>query len=303
MNPLRSLVSSLRHPAALSLFGLTRQASTAPQASTSHFLIRRPSPAATRESPYPVVFIRTPDLSSSPRDTEENESWKSWSGMFAEKGFTTVEIDVVPPSYSKTPFAGMVGVLATQIRTLAIPFPPIIVASGTACLLCQKYIEDWGASGIVLINPPPDEDPRGGSLGEQGKEWEWPALSYEPQFPILVMAEDGQLGGMAKTSRIVRAAENGIGRGGKGVSVESLVDGERGEKSRVVSPRGGLQRRVSMHALIAGSRAVDGPLWLLASTGETPFSCCTMPYCQGKAASLLCTRLACTTDLIPAAEE
>jgi len=237
MNPLRSLVSSFRHPAALSIFGLTRQASTTTQASTSHFLIRRPSPAATRESPYPIVFLRTPDLSTSARETDENESWESWSGMFAEKGFTTVEIDVVPPPYSKTPFAGMVGVLATQIRTLAIPFPPIIVASGNACLLCQQYIETWGASGIVLINPPPDEDPRAGSLGDQGKEWEWPALSYEPGFPILVMAEEGRLADMAKSHRIVRAAEKGVGRGGKGVSVEALVDGERGEKSRVVSER------------------------------------------------------------------
>lgn len=234
MNPLRSLLTPLRHTTTLSLFGLSRSLSTQPQpqATTSHFLIRQPSPAAFRESPYPIIFLRTPGISAA--NTPETEDWAAWTGLMAEKGFTSVEIDVQPPPYSSTPFSAMVGVLATRIRTLAIPFPPVIVASGMGCLLCQNYIEDWGASGIVLINPPPDEDPRGQN-SKEAKDWEWPVLSYEPQFPILVMAESGRMEELKKSNRIVRAAEAGIGRGGKGVSLEVLVDGERGDGSRVVS--------------------------------------------------------------------
>lgn len=235
MSAFRAALSSLRLPTTLSLFGLSRPLSSqTPQASTSHFLIRQPSPIAIRESPYPIVFIRTPGLSSP--DSQENEDWKTWTGMFAEKGYTSIEIDVVPPSYSTTPFAAMVGVLATQIRTLGIPFPPVIVATGRACLLSQAYIEDYAASGLVMVNPTGDEDDRDGSLGDKGKEWEWPKLGYEPHFPILVIADQAKLEGLKKSSRIVRAAENGVGRGGKGVSVESLVDGVRGEGSRNVSP-------------------------------------------------------------------
>jgi hypothetical protein len=156
--------------------------------------------------------------------------------MFAEKGYTSIEIDVNPPPYSSTPFAAMVGVLATQIRTLGIPFPPVIVATGRACLLSQAYIEDYAASGLVMVNPPGDEDDRRGSIGDKGKEWEWPKLTYEPRFPILVIADEQRLGTLEQTSRVVRAAGEGIGRGGKGVSVEKLVDGERGERSRIVCP-------------------------------------------------------------------
>jgi hypothetical protein len=35
--------------------------------------------------------------------------------------------------------------------------------------------------------------------------------------------------------RLGKAAEQGTGRGGKGVEIERIVDGERGEKTRVVS--------------------------------------------------------------------
>lgn len=234
MSAFRQAITSLRLPTTLSLFGLSRPLSTqTPQASTSHFLIRQPSPTAPRESPYPIVFIRTPGLSE--ENSPETESWKSWTGLFAEKGYTSIEIDIVPPPYSSTPFAAMVGVLATQIRTLGIPFPPVIVATGRACLLSQAYIEDYAASGLVLVNPPGDEDDRKGEVGEKGKEWEWPKLGYEPHFPILVITDKERIEGLKKTSRIVRAAEDGVGRGGKGVNLESLVDGPRGEGSRNVS--------------------------------------------------------------------
>ena len=132
----------------------------------------------------------------------------------------------------------MVGALATQIRLLAIPFPPVIVASGLSCLLTQSYIEDNPASGLVLVNPPLDADLRS---GKYKMDWEWPKFGYEPQFPIVVMADKETMTGLKEGSRVVKAADEGVGRGGKGVSVEELVDGERGDQSRTVG--------VSLHHL------------------------------------------------------
>ena len=158
--------------------------------------------------------------------------------MLAEKGYLSVEIDVNPAPNDKQPFQKMVGVLATQIRTMGIPFGPVIIASGRAGLLAQAYIEDFAASGLVLINPPPDSDPR----REGDKDWTWPEFRYEPLFPILVLAEQGDMARLEKENRVVRAAKNGIGRGGKGVSVERLIDGQRGDRSRTVSCSAVFQR-------------------------------------------------------------
>lgn len=112
----------------------------------------------------------------------------------------------------------MTTMLASQIRLMAIPFAPIIIASGSSSTaLTQNYISSHPASGIVLVNP------------DQGDEAEQ-MFDYEPAFPILVVTADGQHGG-----RLGQAAAKGVGRGGKGVEVERDVDGDRGEKTRVVS--------------------------------------------------------------------
>lgn len=145
--------------------------------------------------------------------------------MFAEKGYTGIEIDITAPSLSsfeeastKSILDSMTTMLASQIRLMAIPFAPIIISSGGAStMLTQNYISSHPASGLVLVNP------------LEGKEAD-EMFDYEPSFPILVVNGDGKGEG-----RLARAAEQGTGRGGKGVEVESIVDGERGEKTRVVS--------------------------------------------------------------------
>jgi hypothetical protein len=141
--------------------------------------------------------------------------------MFAEKGYTGIEIDITAPSSAeettKSVLDSMTTMLASQIRLMAIPFAPIIISSGAAStMLTQNYISSHPASGLVLVNP------------LEGKEAD-EMFDYEPSFPILVV-NGGNKGG-----RLARAAEEGTGRGGKGVEVESIVDGERGEKTRVVS--------------------------------------------------------------------
>lgn len=235
----RPLLSHLRHPTALSLFGLSfpfsRSSSSLPSSvRCTRYLIRQPSPAATRECPTPVILIRALGLTPG---KEKEELWTDWSSMFAEKGYTAVEIDITIPSPTPaSPFGEMTKALASQIRLLAIPFPPILVSEGRSNLLAQSYIGDNPASGLVMLNPPSDSDPRPSSeKSVEGCGWEWPSFNYEPRFPILILAGEGKLGSLREGSRVMRAAEGGVGRGGKGVSVEVMKEGdERREGTRVV---------------------------------------------------------------------
>lgn len=241
LRPLRPLTASFL---GLSL-PWTRPASSAASATAStctRFLWRQPSPAAPRESPFPLVFVRARNV---PGDTTDETKWADWSGMFAEKGYTGIEIDITAPSGEtssssssgsdfssgvstpgkvgtneefKSVLDSMTTMLASQIRLMAIPFAPIIISSGpSSTALTQNYISSHPASGLVLVNP---------SEGEREESM----FNYEPSFPILVINDRGEHGG-----RLGQAAIAGVGRGGKGVDVERIVDGERGEKTRVVS--------------------------------------------------------------------
>lgn len=215
----------------------------------TRFRVLHPSPTASRESPTPLVFVRAPRISAAlhaPGETKDlasavsdGEGWRGWNGMFAEKGYTGIEIDVaappvIPDSPSEgldakgtTPLAAMTNALASQIRLQAIPFPPVLIAEGEACVLTQGYISDNPASGLVLINPP-----HVGHTGAQAGSAA-PAdagevrFDYEPHFPILVMGSGPE--------RLRTASERGLGRGGKGVTwVEQRDADARGEKNRIV---------------------------------------------------------------------
>jgi hypothetical protein len=217
-------------PLAISFFGLslpsTRQSSSSSASTCTRYLWRQPSPAATRESPFPLVFVRARGVpSASPAGEVPEETWGDWSGMFAEKGYTGIEIDIQAPTpaesveeTTKSVLDSMTTMLASQIRLMAIPFAPIIISSGpSSTMLTQNYISSHPASGLVIVNPPE---------GEQADAM----FDYEPSFPILVVNGEGSSKG-----RLGKAAEQGTGRGGKGVEIERIVDGERGEKTRVVS--------------------------------------------------------------------
>lgn len=157
--------------------------------------------------------------------------------MFSEKGYTALEVDIGAPSETNSgdpsapsPLKAMSTLLASQIRLLAIPFPPILISSGDSCLLTQMYIEDNPASGLVLIDPPVDNIGEISGKGEVGL----PTFGYEPRFPILLMGTSGREAEV-QNSRLGKAAANGRSRGGKGVTLEMAVDGERGPKSQIVS--------------------------------------------------------------------
>ena len=251
MPPFRpfAVLQHLHYPTSLSLFGLTRSfgyaSSPTAQATCTRFLPRQPSPAALRECPTPLVLVRAHGLSSGPEEPDEDE-WTGWSAMFAEKGYTAVEIDITGPSSSPgpsssagrgssgqgSPLPSMAKVLAGQIRLMAIPFPPVLISSGVSCLLTQTYIEDNPVSGLVMLNPPPDDPP---AALIKGMSFEWPKFKYEPHFPILIMGHSGDMEGLKERLRVARAAGEGVSRGGKGVSLGELKDGLRGDKSRAVS--------------------------------------------------------------------
>lgn len=64
--------------------------------SCSKRLVRPASPYAARESPTPLIFLQTPgvDWKEAARRPQGQEDWRDWAAMFAEKGYTSVEIDV-----------------------------------------------------------------------------------------------------------------------------------------------------------------------------------------------------------------
>ncbi|WVQ76581.1 hypothetical protein IAR50_006253 [Cryptococcus sp. DSM 104548] len=216
----------------------------------SRYLFRQPSPAASRESPWPVVFLRAKGLG------EEPGEWADWSGMFAEKGYTAIEIDITAPTplpESESPFGQMSNSLSSQIRLSAIPFPPIIIARGLSTLLAQTFISDFPASGLVLVDPVPDDDPRPTGFGttldgsSKGLAWAWPKFTFEPHFPILLISSQPQLNKLSISNRLLRThagvdpnSKSWLGRmgsgGGKGVEVvaaDGLEGGELGEGARV----------------------------------------------------------------------
>ncbi|WVR04931.1 hypothetical protein IAU60_001943 [Kwoniella sp. DSM 27419] len=213
------------------------------QPSCTRYLVRKASEMASRESPFPVVFVRARGLG-----LEEEGEWQDWSGMFAEKGYTAVEIDITAPSESAgssttesvpgdapSPLRAMTSLLASQIRLMAIPFPPIVIAQGSSSLLAQAFIEDNPASGLVLIHPLPDEDPRT-EAERQESGWAWPTFRYEPHFPLLVMSDQEGLRKLSVSNRLVREGGNGVSgqRGrGKGLEVSVLDHGELNERGRL----------------------------------------------------------------------
>jgi len=218
-------------------------------AECTRWLIHDASSAASRECPTPLVLLRTPRLTYGETDPAHEESYRAWADTFAARGYTAVEVDVsVDPNAGASetaangesngtdhasfpePINSAKAELNAQLRLLNIPFAPIVIASGPAGLVAQAYVSDHRASGLVLVDPPSDTDPRKDKNG-----WTWPQFNYEPRFPILLMpAENPEA---VKSSRVGKAAEEGVGRGGQGVQIQAVVDGVRGDGTRLVSLR------------------------------------------------------------------
>ncbi|KAL1407469.1 hypothetical protein Q8F55_006902 [Vanrija albida] len=220
-------------PLAASAGLFARPLSSDAKAKCTRWVVREASGFAPRESPTPLVLLRSPGITWPGVDKATEAEWAPWADMLSQRGYTTVEVDVsaAADEASPSPVIAASKALNSQLRMLGIPFAPIVIASGPASLVAQAYVSDFPASGLVLVSPPPDADPR----AEGDAAWPWPEFSYEPHFPILLVGDEAAL----EHTRVGRAAADGVGRGGKGVSLAPEIDGPRGDKTRYVSGGGG----------------------------------------------------------------
>ncbi|WVO17040.1 hypothetical protein L204_104727 [Cryptococcus depauperatus] len=219
-------------------------------AECTKYLFRKPSSAAPRESPWPLIFLRARGLGG-----EEDGEWRDWSGMFAEKGYTAIEIDITAPLSSENTFVQMSTALSSQIRLSAIPFPPIIIARGKSTLLAQAYIEDFPASGLVLLDPLSDDDTRDARTKKIGSEngWQWPKFKYEPLFPILLITSAERMNELSTSNRLVREyAENDLHK-----SVWAMRKADKGKSVNLVVTDD-LKEELDEKARIEVERWMDG---------------------------------------------
>lgn len=89
----------------------------------------------------------------------------------------------------------------STVRLSNIPFPPVIFARASACLIAQTYISSNPASGMVLISPPiSNKDLETAELPTPLEEF-----NYEPNFPIAVIATPKHAERLRKSNRICQS--------------------------------------------------------------------------------------------------
>ncbi|GAB1517239.1 hypothetical protein RhiTH_000283 [Rhizoctonia solani] len=121
---------------------------------------------------------------------------QGFAAAYAERGYTTLEIDLAPPPSEDS------AKLTSHVRLAAIPFPPVIIARAGACIVAQSYIESNPAYALALIEPPLSNSscvPK--LLPTPTKEF-----TFEPRFPIAIISTSEKI----KGHRIVREGEEGM---------------------------------------------------------------------------------------------
>jgi len=91
--------------------------------------------------------------------------------------------------------------LKSVVRLTAIPFPPVIVASGSACLVAQTYISSNPASAMVLISPPVSNN----ELDSKRFPTPLEEFNYEPEFPIAVIGTPEEVSELREKNRICQS--------------------------------------------------------------------------------------------------
>ncbi|CAE6489127.1 unnamed protein product [Rhizoctonia solani] len=199
---LRNSLTPELKPLAYSAFGLFFNGQATRSASSStKYMLRNPAPSAPREVPRPLVI-----LSAEQWDANSKEGMQGFAAMYAERGYTTLEIDLAPPppgdQASKTSEAlveYLTKDLASHVRLAAIPFPPVIIARAGACIVAQSYVESNPAYALALIEPPISNSscvPK--LLPTLIKEF-----TFEPHFPIAIISALNNI----REHRIVREGE------------------------------------------------------------------------------------------------
>ncbi|KAF8898571.1 hypothetical protein BD779DRAFT_1484601 [Infundibulicybe gibba] len=150
--------------------------------------------------PTPLVFV---SASSWDKSTLGWFGATSVSRILSEKGFTCLECDLAPPSRvhihtSQELMSHFESELRSTIRTCSIPFPPIIFAHSSACIIAQTYISSNPATGLFMISPPISNT----SLPETQLPTRLKEFDYEPKFPIAIMATAAEMNVIQNQSRL-----------------------------------------------------------------------------------------------------
>ncbi|KAF5377560.1 hypothetical protein D9615_005263 [Tricholomella constricta] len=151
-------------------------------------IVRSPPRSAPREVPTPLVFVSAKDW-----DVTSSNGATYLSSMLAEKGYTCLQIDLALPAGPITDSAKLMrhfeSRLGQEIRLSTMPFPPVIFARSSACLIAQTYISSHPASGLCLISPPLSN----ASVPKSQLPTDLPEFNFEPKFPIGIVATAKEL--------------------------------------------------------------------------------------------------------------
>ncbi|KAI0641394.1 hypothetical protein C8Q79DRAFT_1014338 [Trametes meyenii] len=195
-------LGSLARPHVVTAFSLgglffnpTRHSSTS---TATAYLLRTPPSSAPREVPTPLVFV-----SSSALDANSRNGMSAFASWYAERGYTCLEIDLARPQDVQTSEALMnhyEAELSSHIRTLAIPFAPVIVSRAAGTLLAQTYISSHPAAGLLLISPPPSN----ATVSRALLPTPLPEFDFEARFPVAVMCTEREQEKLRSESRLWR---------------------------------------------------------------------------------------------------
>ncbi|EAU92875.2 hypothetical protein CC1G_03662 [Coprinopsis cinerea okayama7 len=166
---------------------------------TASVIPRSPPSYAPREVPTPLVFVSANSL-----DPDSGKEMSTLSTMLSEKGFTCFQIDLsardATASTKEKSHDALIQECSELVRLNAIPFPPVIIARSASCLISQKYISSYPATGLVLISPPKDDD----DLEKTGFPTPMNEFIYEPKFPIAVMDTPERVAQLKKDHRLCK---------------------------------------------------------------------------------------------------
>lgn len=90
--------------------------------------------------------------------------------------------------------------LRANVQYAMTPFAPVFISRSAACLVTQKYISSYPASGLVLISPPiSNADLVGDKLPSELEEF-----IYEPKFPIAIIDTTERIQELKEKNRLCK---------------------------------------------------------------------------------------------------
>lgn len=90
--------------------------------------------------------------------------------------------------------------LRSTVQYSMTPFAPVFISQSTACLVTQKYISSYPASGLILISPPTSN----ADLVEDKLPTKVDEFIYEPKFPIAIIDTADRIEKLKATNRLCK---------------------------------------------------------------------------------------------------